>query len=311
MDNLELHGLDEKAWKNLLELIQKGKVTPFIGAGASAGTIPTARKIAKTWADTYHYPLADSEELSRVAEFLAIDNYPMYPKEHIISEFLSQKTPDFSNADEPHNVLAELNFPLYLTTNYDDFMFQALQRRRINPVTPDRDFCRWNEDARFLNIKPVVGDLYKFDPAKPLVYHLHGYSEIPQSLVLTESDYLDFLIRLQAKGRKGRKALLPTPIQIALATTLLLFVGYSLADWNFRVIFRGIISSISSTYPTIAVQIPPDDLTEDKLSRALNYLDQYFGRIFSDKKIKVGFYWGRAETFAKELRERWEKFRDA
>ena len=36
------------------------------------------------------------------------------------------KSPDFRAPSEPHAVLADLPLPIYMTTNYDDFMVKAL-----------------------------------------------------------------------------------------------------------------------------------------------------------------------------------------
>lgn len=121
-------------------------------------------------------------------------------------------------------------------------------------------------------------------------------------MVLTEGDYLDFLIRLSRD-----QDLLPPSIRTALAGTSLLFVGYSLMDWNFRVIFRGIVGSLGASlgYTSIAVQLPLGGLTEQERERAQRYLDQYFDQI---QKIKVHIYWGDVRQFARELRERWEDF---
>ena len=272
---------------------------PFIGAGACTGTLPRARDMAKDWAKKYGYPLSDSYDLARVSQFMAIDNYDMFPKECIRDEFGNVKPPDFSQSGEPHAVLADLNLPIYITTNYDSFMINALQNRK---KYPEREFCRWNKFHEVLNMKSILdsGSSYIPTPDKPLVYHLHGYLEIPQSMVLTESDYLDFLIRLQ----RNENRLLPPEIISAVAANPLLFVGYSLADWDFRVLFRGLLSSLSNLgFFMIAVQLPPDELIgeeEQKIKRALNYLDQYYANI---QQIKVKVYWGDARQFAKELRE--------
>src|SRR5215212_9184564 len=225
--------LEEKDWQNLLRLIDKGKCTPFIGAGACYGSLPMAKQIACKWAKEHNYPLSDSGELSRVAQFMSIDQYEMFPKECIRDEFQGKSPPDFSKPDEPHAVLADLNFPIYITTNYDAFMVKALQSRER---LPKREFCRWNNIDEIMHIKPIIDSSYQPSADKPLVYHLHGYTDIPQTMVLTESDYLDFLIRLQDKS----DPLLPPEITMALTTTSLLFIGYSLADWNFRVLFRGL-----------------------------------------------------------------------
>jgi len=297
--------LEEKDWQNLLRSIKKGRCTPFIGAGACFGSLPLGRDIARDWAKKYGYPLADSEDLARVAQFMAIDQYAMFPKECIRDDFQNIKPPDFSQSDEPHGLLADLNLPIYITTNYDNFMVNALRNRK---KAPEREFCRWNRLDEVLDIKSVLdsSSSYKPTPDTPLVYHLHGHIEIPQSIVLTESDYLDFLIRLQ---HHDDDPLLPPEIISALTANPLLFLGYSLSDWNFRVLFRGLLSSLSNLgYFTVAVQLPPDDLTGEELKRALNYLDQYYANI---QHIKVRVYWGNAQQFAKELRERWETFKDA
>ena len=79
--------LEDNDWLNFLKLIRKGKCTPFIGAGACAGVLPLAREIANNWATTYNYPLKDSDDLPRVAQFVAIEQYDMLPKEEIIDQF--------------------------------------------------------------------------------------------------------------------------------------------------------------------------------------------------------------------------------
>ena len=294
------NALGEKDWKDLLDLIREEKCTPFIGAGACAGTLPLGSQIARQWADEYDYPLADSNDLARVAQFLAIDRYEMFPKESIRKQFQSIDPPDFSAGDEPHGVLADLDLPIYITTNYDSFMAQALESRKKR--APKREFCCWNNYPQVTGKKSVFDSGFEPTSGTPLVYHLHGYYETPQSMVLTEGDYLDFLIRLSRD-----QDLLPPAIRTALAGTSLLFVGYSLADWNFRVLFRGLVSSLGASlgYNSIAVQLPPDAVTGKGLERAQKYLDQYFDEI---QKIQIRIYWGDVRKFARELRERWEAF---
>ncbi len=56
--------------------------------------------------------------------------------------------------------------------------------------------------------------MFRIHPIHPLVYHLHGYIDIPQSIVLTENDYLDFLIFM----KKNWQRLLPTVVRTVLST---------------------------------------------------------------------------------------------
>ena len=74
--------------------------------------------------------------------------------------------------------------------NYDDFMI-----RTLSAVTGTRGgcFCRWYES---LEIEESVFDTdFVPTPANPVVYHLHGHT-LPESLVLTEDDYLSFLANI-------------------------------------------------------------------------------------------------------------------
>src|SRR6476620_2994003 len=296
----------EKDWVNLLWYIKKGKCTPFIGAGACYPYLPLGSKLASDWAKEYSYPLKDVTDLPKVAQFMAIDNFDMFPKNQITEIFeerIKKNSPDYFKKDDPHGLLADLNLPLYITTNYDSFMFNALKSRRRDSK---RELCRWSNDLeqmlKLKGIKPVLNSSYKPSVQEPLVYHLHGYLEVPESIILTESDYLDFMVRLH----EPENSILHPEITIALASNALLFIGYSLADWNFRVLFRGLFSGLKSMANLIiAVQLRPNDVIDE--TNAIKYLRKYFGSILATSgNFKVRVYWGEATEFATELREHWD-----
>lgn len=69
-------------------------------------------------------------------------------------------------------------------------------------------------------------------------------------MVLIESGYLDFMVRLQ-----GKTPILPPKITIAVTTNALLFACYSLADWNFRVLelYDATSTGLSFTLVVVAV----------------------------------------------------------
>ena len=290
--------LDEKDWNLLLRRIELGKCTPFLGAGVSAGVLPLGSEIAVKWAETYKYPLKDASDLVRVSQFLSVMYDPMYPKEQIIKDlFKSCTPPNFMEKDEPHGVLADLPIPIYLTTNYDDFLVQALKSRGKKPV---REICRWNQLVIDHSSIFDLDSAFSPSDSMPLVYHFHGHSEIPESLVLTEDDYLDFLVNISKNEN-----LLPHQIKRALAGTSLLFIGYRLSDWNFRVIFRSLITSTEPSLRRISVtvQLPPSTgATKDIADLERQYLRNYF------EKIDVKVFWGTAREFAQQLKARWASF---
>ena len=279
-------------WKYLVDLVHKCKCTPFIGAGACYGTLPTGSQLAQEWAEKYEYPFQDSCDLARVAQYLAINMGGMFPKDTIEDIFNKIDPPDFSDPNEPHIALARLNLPIYITTNYDNFMVDALEYLG-RPYK--RDFSRWNDTDELRETMSVFDDGYKPSPEEPLIYHLHGYYETPRSLVLTESDYLEFLLKFATEPD-----FLPPIIRTALAGTSLLFVGYSLNDYNFRVLFRGINKSVPSNlqYRCNAIQLPPEGRTVETKRHAMEYLQSYLQRI---NNIQVRVYWGDARSFMAKL----------
>ena len=288
-------------WHTILKRIKDGKCTPFLGAGANYEILPESLggDIAQQLAEKFEYRGKDSHDLIRVAQYLAITEDAMVPKEEILRLLKEQieqwekahTLPDFfKKSNEPLGILAELPFPVYITTNYDDLMIKALKAWKKEPK---REFCRWND---LLKKRESAFDP-EFVPsvANPLIFHLHGYAEKPQSLVLTEDDYINFLVNISSDEHK----LLPPFIHGIMGGTSLLFIGYALTDWNFRVLFRGLVESMEASlrYATVSVQLP-QEVEEEK------YMVEYF------RNIKVDVYWGTAKEFVLELRDRWSEFED-
>ncbi len=271
--------LTDRDWDLLIGTIRNRRCTPFLGAGACYGVLPLGSDIAQDWARKYGYPLEDSSNLIKVAQFLAVENYPMFPKDEVVAMFEgTDKRPDFTNPGEPHRVLADLPMPIYLTTNYDDFMVKALAAQGFRD--PKREVCRWNTLTR--NVPSLFDSNYEPSPANPVVFHLHGHAGMPSSMVLTEDDYFDFLVNI------SRDALLvPRRIQQALTETSVLFVGYGLADWNFRVLLQGLSRfmerGLGRTH--IAVMVPPA-ASEAQREKAQKYLTAYYAN------IDVRVFWG-------------------
>jgi hypothetical protein len=286
--------VDDEEWSSLLDRIRTLACTPFLGAGICRGTLPIGREIASEWARTFNYPLDDSDDLARVAQYIGVTGDAMRPKELMSTALGKLGPPDFSARAEPHAALAKLPFPLFLTTNYDDFMTRALLREGKEAR---QEVCRWNQSLALRQDPSRLADdgAYAPTPNAPVVYHLHGRLALLQSMVLTEDDYLDFLVAITRDPQ-----LLPHQIQRAVAETTLLFIGYSLADWNFRVIHRALVMNGEGSLRrmSVTVQIDPDP-TRAEVTR--KYLNKYFGA------MNVRVYWGTAAEFVTELTLRWRE----
>jgi hypothetical protein len=285
------NSLSESEWTILIERIRGKKCTPFLGAGASYGFLPLGADIAKEWSKEYDFPLDDSSNLITVAQYVALITDPMFPKDKIVKMIeANDKVPDFNDGSEPHGILADLPIPVFVTTNYDNFMVLGLRQRNKDVR---QELCRWNAYVR--EMPSVFENGYTPTVANPVVFHLHGYSPVYESLVLTEDDYLDFLVNISKDER-----LLPPPIQQALMGSSLLFIGYRIADWNFRVLFRSLARFMETgVRRTHFAVITPPSTTEALKQKAQDYLSKYY------ENIDVRVYWGTAREFAQDLRRRW------
>jgi hypothetical protein len=79
----------------------------------------------------------------------------------------------------------------------------------------------------------------------------------------------------------------------------LLFLGYRLDDWDFRVVFQGIKSFLGGIgtrrLQHVGVQLKPENQMIEP-EAAQRYLDSYF------KEDRVDIYWADTRAFLDELR---------
>ena len=114
--------------------------------------------------------------------------------------------------------------------------------QRAEPATT-RLWCSHHKVSMLRpNIRDWLGRLQQ--QKKLIVYKIHGSfaepgkaNEEPPPLIITEDDYIEFLTILgRGKGEEGESGKIGVPQRIIteLATSSLLFLGYSLEDWDFR-----------------------------------------------------------------------------
>lgn len=225
----------------------------------------------------------------------------------------------------PLRLLAELPLPIYITTGHHEFLELALtQTGRKQPVT---EFFYWHDGLQGI---PSIFDQepdYKPTAKRPLVYHLHGLDRYPESLVLSEDDHLDLLVKLAELPHRVKLLEnvrdIPAPIRMALSGTALLMLGYDIYSWEFRVLLRGLIKATGESRHNrnipkgVCVQVDPhhhaqaaqasspepevDDPEQAQARQRLRaYLQQYFD------EIHFNVYWGSVEACVQEL---WQTYR--
>jgi hypothetical protein len=293
--------LDENGWDVLLRRIRDGRCTPILGAGVYSEGPSLRTEVAKKWAKKYKYPLSDESDLARVARFVSVEvRDAEFPSDQYIEELRNAPAPDFGALDEPYTILAKLPLPLYITTNYDDFLERALtqQKKDVRP-----DLCRWMKTLD--DASPLI-DGFQPNVANPSVFHLYGYTQNRQSLVLSEDDYFQFLINVSKDSD-----LIPKQIGKAITGTSLILLGYSLGDWDFRVLFHFLAAKLknSTSRTHVAVQISPlsKEAPEDLKLRAQAFFDKYFESRSPDIRVT----WDTTQEFMIKLRDKWEKFENA
>jgi hypothetical protein len=282
-------------------------------------------QLAKKWANKFEYPMSDGHRWARVAQYLQVDpkktpgtEYLRFLKGELLAlgrnkkgyeEKVTQLEPwiDWLNLsdiatdldyptfpagrEDPLLLLAKLPFPVYITTSYSDFLERALLK--VGKV-PRRQICFYTGKT----IKDISKDLpdsnFNPDPMNPAVYYLFGMEEYRPTLVLSEDDYLDFLMR--ADGVIGAQNF-PSPLSLAFSNSSLLLLGYSLRDWDFRTLFRLILKFRQETRkkPGIAIQFKPSLGQKNYQARAESYLKQYF----ENQKFEIR--WTNTEKFIYDL----------
>lgn len=314
-------------WPSILRTINRSQCTPILGPGLYEGVLGQTRELARRWAEAYHYPMAphERESLPQVSQFLAVNQYERAPydeleeylKEDLRQRFADQLMPEMKNGaysldqmidhiganrrkeqpSDAYRVLAQLPLAVFITTNYNNLLASALSEVGKEPQVV---ICPWNDYTE--GIETVFEREPDYQPSvqRPLVYHLFGRLDDPDTIVLTEDDYFDYLI-----GVTRNKDLIPSAVRRALADTALLFLGFQMDDWQFRVLFRSILAQQGGErrgrYPHIAVQIEPEEGRILEPERARRYLENYF-----TKGANISLFWGSADDFVKELQARWE-----
>lgn len=291
--------MDDRDWRRLIAQLKNGDILPFVGADATNGVLPNGVDLSERWASAYSYPFGDRDDLPRVMQYVATTlGDPVHLKEQVSRELLTPPTPDFTSDSEVHGLLSRFPIPVFVTTNYDDFMTRALHLAGKEPQVAT---CPWNFEYSY---EPLAdpGQSVEGSTTSPLVYHLHGSLSQPTSMVLTEDDYLQFLVNMVLDRGGDDRRLLPPAVLFALATRPILFLGYSPREWPFRVLFQGLLRNIPGIQRRrhVAVQVLPALEDGAAARQAKHYLARY------PDGWNISIYWGTTAQFCEDLCARME-----
>ena len=238
----------EPPYELILDGLERGKVIPFLGAGASlpslmgdgpwdvdtAQRFPLALELAEALAGRTNYPRDAPRELALVAQYFSGLN-----GREPLTEYLHQIFVRQHSSTSLHAFLAErMRTGIIITTNYDNLVERAFGDRPfdlvVHAIDQDKVLLLRHGEAEPVYVTPAKLDVDGSE--RPLVYKMHGTADerdpLPDQFLITEDDYVDFLTRMT------RQKVLPAPVLKALMRSNVLFLGYGLGDWNVRVILN-------------------------------------------------------------------------
>ena len=306
--------------RSLVTHIRNDHFTPIVGNGVAENLIGSRRRLAREWARTFEFPLEKhrQDDLPEVAQFVAVmtntdtlrSSLHDYLRDHLLARLaapteetelgpiLGQVWERQRSDIDPFVVLASLPCRIYVCAHPWDLLAEALRLAGKDPVT---DVCRWRPDV--YDWPPSIFDSepgYVPTAQRPLVYHVFGRLDVPESLVITEDDFDDFVV-----GVTENRALIPPPVQRALADSALMLLGFGLEERDVRVLLRTLISQEGAhklgKYTHVAAQLDRQGGVTSP-ARAQRYLERYFAR-FRQPSIEI--FWGSVEEFSADLAEIW------
>jgi hypothetical protein len=253
----------------IAECFRNHTVVPFLGAAASfVGAdpnvaLPSGSGFATMLAADGNYPGLASDSLTKISQF--VEEIPAdrdFLLTKIQSIFWGNPRLDYQSCvTEFLRLLPAQYLPqLIITTNYDVLVEKALEARNLPYLAISHVMRNSRYAGRFITyhsldqswpecivtrtqLEETLVSLAAEVPATTLVYKMHGTArlkgqikadegeEFIDSIVLTESDYVEFL-------EDDRLNKVPSRVLDLMRRSNLLFLGYSLEDWNFRVLLQ-------------------------------------------------------------------------
>ena len=261
--------------RNIAEMVARRECILFLGsaihAPAPAGSKydyplskcpPIGAQLSEQLAKECGYPDQDRWNLQRVSWYYEWQS-------GFRSELVREVKEAVHKDREPSPILrglASLGFPIVITTNYDQLYEHALKQVTQQtenassgsgsaPASGEFDKCVYSPKST-VRTKDCEQEP---STARPYLLKIHGDLDHPESIVITDEDYIQFVLRMGDKhpyhpvGKNVLTHLIKWPT---------LFIGYRLSDYNLRLLFKTLRwkmdrANIPASY---AVDMRPDVL---------------------------------------------------
>lgn len=268
--------------------LKMGRVVPFLGAGASLGErapnakwdaadpsfLPSGVELARFLADEAEFPAREPQERDDLAKVSSY--YVDVAGRRTLRERLREVLYHRYRSGPLHEFLAALAVPLVIVvTNYDTLVeeaFHAAGKTYDLVIYPaDRkdiaNSVLWWPHGAAEPLAKAPNELDIDLAKKTVIFKMHG-SIVPEdegwdSFVITEEDYVEFLSRMTSSGA------IPSLFFPYFRERSFLFLGYSLRDWNLRVVLKNLSKYLAKRataeddedrLPSWAIQRNPSEL---------------------------------------------------
>lgn len=213
----------------LASKLRKGDVIVFLGAGVSKTYedpitgkvyrgVPVAKEIVNDLASKKEYislnmPFDQAFFMIKLKE-------GRNEVERVLEDYVDMPT---INPLPAHQLLADMSYTAFITTNYDCLLEKALERnkKRFCAIVEDSDVCRW----RGTHVPYIK---------------LHGCIARPPSIVAAQDEY---------RPLSENKPVISSFLKTLLANKTVLFLGFSLADSDFKEVFQELKFSLGNNMP--------------------------------------------------------------
>jgi hypothetical protein len=284
-----MDALNERDWDRLIETIERKRCILLLGPGVAVAPgdsqhIPLTTRLARSLAE--QLPAADvcdPDNLAHVAQLYCQHlDFSRLDLERALKRFYAP----FEQETTPlHQELAQLPFTLCVNTGFDRFLLNAFSAAGKTPIYDYYHF-RKGRESPLASIDPA----YFNDPLRPVVYGFCGSREDEESLVLSENDLLEFLVKVIQNAPP-----LPAFIKARFSdpNASFLFLGFGFRYWYVRILLH-VLQAQRHQNPSLVL--------EDAGFFTLPEQRQIV--IFFEKEHRIAFRQQDWESFATELRQR-------
>lgn len=263
--------------------VASGRCILFLGSAIHAPSPPGAEycygedecppfgdQLSRFLATKCDYPFADGDNLQRVSWYYEVKNR----FRHLLIDEIRTAVHVNRRPSSVLRGLARLRFPIVITTNYDKLYEQALDSVALESGRPADNYIKSiyarNDPSVTRRIKTKDCDI-KPSPDKPYLLKIHGDIDVPDSIVITDEDYIQFVLRMRDKHPYHP---LGGNLLAKLVEWPTLFIGYSLHDYNLRLLFRSLRLRLgpAEVQPNYSIDLKPDVLIQDAWENQKRYI---------------------------------------